>query len=71
MSARFDNNSTRTTGTTLIQISDKRLTIAIAITGGKLMKNLKNWVSLTGFDGSHNRFLYVSMRKLAIMRPQK
>ena len=69
-SYRF-NSSSRTTGTTMIQIDDKRLTILIATTGGKLMKNMKNWANYTGFDGSHNRFLYMSMPKLVCARPQK
>ncbi|CAF1682774.1 unnamed protein product [Rotaria magnacalcarata] len=63
-------NTSRTTGTTIIQISDKRLTIAIATTGGKLMKNMKNWINCTGYDGSHNRFLYMSIPKLIYSRPQ-
>lgn len=67
---RFTSSS-RTTGTTLIQIDDKRLTIVIATTGGKLMKNMKNWANYTGFDGSHNRFLYMSMPKLVCARPQQ
>ncbi|CAF1087080.1 unnamed protein product, partial [Rotaria magnacalcarata] len=54
-------NTSRTTGTTIIQIGDKRLAIAIATTGGKLMKNMKNWIAYTGFDGSHNRFLYMCL----------
>ena len=67
---RFTNSS-RTTGTTIIHIGDKRLTIVIATTGGKLMKNMKNWVNSTGFDGSHNRFLYMSIPKLTYSRPQE
>ncbi len=67
---RFDN-SARTTGTTMIQIEDKRLTVLIATTGGKLMKNMKNWLNLTGFDGSHNRFLYMCIPKLFCSRPQQ
>ncbi|CAF2107947.1 unnamed protein product [Rotaria magnacalcarata] len=63
----YDGNTSRTTGTTIIQIDDKRLTIAIATTGGKLMKN---WLNSTGFDGSHNRFLYMSIPKLIYSRPQ-
>lgn len=55
----------------MIQIDDKRLTIAIATTGGKLSKNMKNWINFTGFDGSHNRFLYMSIPKLAYSRPQE
>ncbi|CAF5184374.1 unnamed protein product, partial [Rotaria magnacalcarata] len=66
----YDGNTSRTTGTTIIQIDDKRLTIAIATTGGKLMKNMKNWLNSTGFDGSHNRFLYMSIPKLIYSRPQ-
>ena len=31
----------------LIQIDDKRLTIAIATTGGKMMRNMKNWINYT------------------------
>lgn len=65
------NNSSRTTGTTMIQIDDKRLTILIATTGGKLMRNVKNWLNCTGFDGSHNRFLYTCMPKLFYSRPQQ
>lgn len=65
------SNSSRTTGTTMINIDDKRLTIVIATTGGKFVKNMKNWLNLTGFDGSHNRFLYMSIPKLAHARPQK
>ncbi|CAF3780170.1 unnamed protein product [Rotaria socialis] len=63
-------NTSRTTGTTIIHIGDKRLTITIATTGGKLMKNMKNWINFTGFDGSHNRFLYMSIPKLVYSRPQ-
>ncbi|CAF2055845.1 unnamed protein product [Rotaria magnacalcarata] len=63
-------NSSRTTGTAMINIDDKRLTIVIATTGGKLMKNMKNWTSCTGFDGSHNRFMYMSIPKLVYSRPQ-
>lgn len=65
------NNSSRTTGTTIINIENKRLSIVIATTGGKLMKNMKNWVNSTGFDGSHNRFLYMSIPKLVCSRPQE
>ncbi|CAF4919206.1 unnamed protein product [Rotaria socialis] len=54
----------------MIQIDGKRLTIAIATTGGKLSKNMKNWINFSGFDGSHNRFLYMSIPKLAYSRPQ-
>jgi hypothetical protein len=67
---RFDNSS-RTTGTTMIQIEDKRLTILIATTGGKLMRNMKNWLNCTGFDGSHNRFFYMCIPKLFCSRPQQ
>jgi hypothetical protein len=35
------------------------------------MKNMKNWINYTGFDGSHNRFLYISIPKLAYSRPQE
>ncbi|CAF3379778.1 unnamed protein product [Rotaria sp. Silwood2] len=66
----YDGNTSRTIGTTIIHISDKRLTIAIATTGGKLMENKKNWVNCTGFNGSHNRFLYMSLPKLIYSRPQ-
>ena len=38
----------------MINIDDKRLTIIIPITGEKLMKNMKNWINYTGFDGSLN-----------------
>lgn len=55
----------------MIHIGDKRLTIAIATTGGKLMKNMKNWMNCTGFDGSHNRFIYMSIPKLIHSRPQE
>ena len=65
------SNTYRTTGSTIINIDDKRLTILIATTGGKLMKNMKNWISYTGFDGTHNRFLYMSIPKLQYSRPQK
>lgn len=65
------NNSFRTTGTTIINIDEKRLTIFIATTGGKLMKNLKNWSNFTGFDGSHNRFIYMAIPKMICSRPQK
>lgn len=65
------NNMSRTTGSTLINIDDKRLTILIATTGGKLMRNMKNWINYTGFDGSHNRFLYLSIPKVSYARPQK
>ncbi|CAF5172644.1 unnamed protein product [Rotaria magnacalcarata] len=64
-------NTSRTTGTTIIHIGDKRLTIAIAATGGNVMKNKKNWINFIGFDGSHNRFLYMSILKLVYSRPQK
>ncbi|CAF3939424.1 unnamed protein product, partial [Rotaria magnacalcarata] len=63
-------NTSRTTGTTIIHIGDKRLTITIATRGGKLMKKMKNWINFTGFDGSHNRFLYMSIPKLVYSRPQ-
>ncbi|UJR06732.1 hypothetical protein I4U23_011021 [Adineta vaga] len=62
--------SFRTTGTTIIKIDDKRLTIFIATTGGKLMKNMKNWSNCAGFDGSHNRFIYMVMPKMIYSRPQ-
>ena len=65
------SNSFRTTGTTIIQIGEKRLTILLATTGGKLMKNMKNRVNSTGFDGSHNRFLYMCIPKLTYSRPQE
>ncbi|CAM4975240.1 unnamed protein product [Rotaria socialis] len=52
-------NTSRTTGTTIIQIDDKRLTIAIATTGGKLMKNMKNWINYTRFDGRTIDFVHV------------
>ncbi|CAF1265098.1 unnamed protein product [Adineta ricciae] len=63
-------NSSRTTGTTMIHIGDKRLTILIATTGGKLLKNLRNWSNLTGFDGTHNRFIYMAIPKKIHTRPQ-
>ncbi|CAF2150071.1 unnamed protein product [Rotaria magnacalcarata] len=63
-------NTSRTTGTTIIQIDDKRSTIEIATTGGKPLKNMKNWINYTGFDGSHNRFLYMSIPKIIHSRPQ-
>ncbi|CAF1421797.1 unnamed protein product [Adineta ricciae] len=65
----FDN-SLRTTGSTCVEIKDKRLTILIATTGGKLMKNMRNWLNCTGFDGSHNRFLYMCIPKVLCSRPQ-
>jgi len=65
------HKSSRTTGTTMIQIEDKRLTVLIATTGGKLTKNLKNWINLTGFDGCHNRFLYTCISKSSCIRPQQ
>jgi hypothetical protein len=55
----------------MIQIEDKRLTILIATTGGKLMRNMKNWLNCTGFDGSHNRFLYMCIPQLFCSRPQQ
>lgn len=64
-------NTSRTTGTSIINIENKRLTILIATTGGKLMRNMKNWMGLTGFDGTHNRFLYMSIPKVRHARPQK
>ena len=36
-----------------------------------LMKNMKNWINYIGFDGSHNRFLYMSIPKLVYSPPQK
>ncbi|CAF0877778.1 unnamed protein product [Adineta ricciae] len=60
----------KTTGTTFIEIENKRLSIAFAITGGKLSKNMKNWTNATGFDGTHNRFLYMSIPKSPYIRPQ-
>ncbi|CAF3700147.1 unnamed protein product [Rotaria socialis] len=57
-------NTSRTTGTTIIQIDDKRLTIAIATTGGKLMKNMKNWINYTRFDGRTIDFCTCLFRKL-------
>lgn len=67
---RFTNSST-TTGTSMIQIDNKRLTIVIATTGDKLMKNMKNWINYTVFDGTHNRFLLMSIPKLFYYRPQE
>lgn len=55
----------------MIQIDQKRLTIVIATTGGKLMRNMKNWMNYTGFDGTHNRFLFMSIPKLFYSRPQE
>ena len=61
----------KTTGTTFIEIENKRLSIAFAITSGKLFKNMKNWINATGFDGIHNRFLYMSIPKSPYIRPQE
>jgi len=55
----------------MINIENKRLTILIATTGGKLMKNMKTWLGFGGFDGTHNRFLYMSISKRRYSRPQK
>lgn len=64
-------NALRTTGTSMINIENKRLTILIATTGGKLMKNMKTWLGFGGFDGTHNGFLYMSIPKRRYSRPQK
>lgn len=55
----------------MIQIDNKRLTMATVTTDGKLSKNMRNLINFTGFDDSHNRFLYTGIRKLAYSRPQK
>jgi hypothetical protein len=64
-------NSSRTTGPEIMHIDNKSLTIVIATTDGKLMKKLKNSINFTGFDGSHNRFLYMSIPKIVCSRPQE
>jgi len=54
-----------------MHIDNKSLTIVIATKDGKLMEKMKNWVNFIGFDGSHNRFLYMSIPKLVCSRPQE
>ncbi|CAF1523780.1 unnamed protein product [Adineta ricciae] len=63
-------NFSRTTGSSLINIDNRRLSIAIATTGNKLVKNLKNWMNFSAFDGSHNRFIYMSIPRIVFSRPQ-
>ncbi|CAF1396397.1 unnamed protein product, partial [Didymodactylos carnosus] len=63
-------DDTRTTGSTIVHISDAKLSIFGATTGNRYSKLMQQWKNNDGFYGIHNRMTYLAVSNKEPLRPQ-